>query len=227
MKFRQVVFLFVLVLLLVSCATGTNINEKNNDGSPIWTTEIPKSNKLLYGVGKAKLSTDKNSQDASYSLAVSDLAKQFSVRIDEATTYYSNDTNKLATTAYETIKITSVSLSVNGVVTEARWTAEDGTVWTLVSIKVKNLPKIYEEASNSYKKEQEEAIETIKAKLDSLLGQIGDQRDNDSLTLKAAAGKKANELQKEIKETLSSVDCEGVRDEIEKLLIADGYSLED
>ena len=227
MKFRQVVFLFVLVLLLVSCATGTNINEKNNDGSPIWTTEIPKSNKLLYGVGKAKLSTDKNSQDASYSLAVSDLAKQFSVRIDEATTYYSNDTNKLATTAYETIKITSVSLSVNGVVTEARWTAEDGTVWTLVSIKVKNLPKIYEEASNSYKKEQEEAIETIKAKLDSLLGQIGDQRDNDSLTLKAAAEKKANELQKEIKETLSSVDCEGVRDEIEKLLIADGYSLED
>jgi ElaB/YqjD/DUF883 family membrane-anchored ribosome-binding protein len=227
MKFRQVVFLLVLVLLLVSCATGTNINEKNNDGSPIWTTEIPKSNKLLYGVGKAKLTTDKNSQDASYSLAVSDLAKQISVRIDEATTYYSNDTNKLATTAYETIKITSVSLSVNGVVTEARWTAEDGTVWTLVSIKVKNLPKIYEEASNSYKKEQEEAIETIKAKLDALLSQIGDQSDNDSLTLKAAAEKKANELQKEIKETLSSVDCEGVRDEIEKLLIADGYSLED
>ena len=227
MKFRQVVFLLVLVLLLVSCATGTNINEKNNDGSPIWTTEIPKSNKLLYGVGKAKLSTDKNSQDASYSLAVSDLAKQISVRIDEATTYYSNDTNKLATAAYETIKVTSVSLSVNGVVTEARWTAEDGTVWTLVSIKVKNLPKIYEDASNSYKKEQEEAIETIKAKLDALLGQIGDQSDNDSLTLKAAAEKKANELQKEITETLASVDCEGVRDEIEKLLIADGYSLED
>lgn len=229
MKFGKVLFFLflILVLSLVSCSTGIIISEKNRDGSPIWTTEIPKSSKLLYGVGKAKLSNEKNSKDASYSIAVTDLAKQLSIRVEEATALYSNDINKSTQEAYENIKVTSVSFTLKGVVTEDRWTAKDGTVWTLVSIKVKNLPQMYEEASKAYMKEQEEEILDIREKLEKLIEQLGELKDEDSLIIKAAAEKKASTLEAEISETLSSVKCDSVRDAIEKSLIIDGYILED
>lgn len=214
-------------LFMVSCATGTDITRKNEDGSPVWTTEIPESNKLLYGVGKARLSNTANSQDASYATAASDLAKKITVRIDEATTVYSKDAETSAKNAYESIKIASVSLTLKGVVTEDRWMEEDGTVWTLVSVKVKNLPEMYEDSSRAFIKGQQDEIETIQKKLEALIVQLKDQDDADSLSLKAAAEKKASEMENEITYTLSSIKCDDIRDEIRKSLILDGYTLDE
>ena len=77
-KIKVFSLMLLAVLMLASCATGTDITQKNNDGSPIWTTVIPESNKLLYGVGSAKFSTEKNSRDASYSAAVGGLRSPIS-----------------------------------------------------------------------------------------------------------------------------------------------------
>ncbi len=228
MKFRIIVLsLLAALTLIISCASGTDITKKNEDGSPVWTTEIPKSSKLLYGVGKAKLSNTTNSQDAAYANASSDLARKISVRIDEATAVYSQDAESSTKNAYESIKIASVSLTLKGVVTEDRWIEKDGTVWTLVSVKVKNLPQMYEDSSRGFINGQNEEIENIQKKLDALIAQLGDATDAESLSLKSAAEKKASDLENEITSTLSSIRCDDVRDEIKKELVADGYSLDD
>ena len=228
MKFRIIMLSILAVsMLIVSCASGTDITKKNEDGSPIWTTEIPKSSKLLYGVGKAKLSNTTNSQDASYANASSDLAKKISVRIDEATSVYSQDAESSTKDAYESIKIASVSLTLKGVVTEDRWTESDGTVWTLVSVKVKNLPQMYEDSSRGFINVKNDEIEDIQKKLDALIAQLGDAQDAESLSLKSAAEKKASDLESEISHTLSSIKCDEVRDAIKDALIADGYTLDD
>ena len=219
--------LLVAMVLIVSCASGTDITKKNKDNSPIWTTEIPKSDKLLYGVGKAKLSNISNSQDAAYANATSDLAKKISVRIEEATSVYSQNAETSIKNVYESIKIASVSLTLKGVETEDKWVDEDGTVWILVSVKVKNLPQMYEDSSRVFINGQNEEIESIQKKLDALISQLGDATDAEALSLKSAAEKKASDLKSEITCTLSSIRCDDVRDVIRDELIADGYTLEE
>ncbi len=222
---RCCILILVLSLLALSCTTTKNVEGTNNDGSPVWTTKIPSSNKLLYGVGSAKLSTKHNSEDASYANASSNLARQLSLRVDEASVVYSNDAEKSTKEAYESIKKTSVSFTLMGVVTEERWTAEDGTVWTLLSVKIDNLPKMYEAAANTYIKEEEKKIEEINNKLNAVLEELKDQNDDDSLKLKAMYEAKAESLESEITTVIKSVDYPGVRREIEKKLAEDGYLL--
>lgn len=54
MRIRGITASVVLVLLLsFSYAPVTNINGKNEDGSPLWTTEMPLSNKHIYCVVSA------------------------------------------------------------------------------------------------------------------------------------------------------------------------------
>lgn len=226
MKRIHLIFALLLVLLLiVSCATGTDITKKNKDGSPIWVTEIPVSNKLFYGVGRSKLSNLKNSQDASYADATSDLAKKLNVRIDEASSTYSNDTEGVVLDAYESIKIMTVSFTMKGVVLEDRWVAEDGTVWTLVSLKIKNLPEMYEEAAKNYAMEQEAKKNSALKKLEDLLAEIGETENEETLTLIKLASEKANSIVEEIDIALASVDTDGVKGKIGESLIADGFDL--
>lgn len=225
MKIKSIALLMVFVLLLsVSCATVTNINEKNDDGSPIWTKEIPVSNKLVYGVGSARLSTEQNSRDASYANAASSLARQISLIVDEATVVYSSESTGTTKDAYESIKQTAVSFTLKGVKTEARWTAEDGTVWTLLSVKIKDLPDMYNDAANTYIKEQKNEIAAIEKKLESLLNELKDSTDDDALKLKLAAESKASQLVDEIEVRISGINYEGVSSEIEKKLIEKGYT---
>lgn len=224
-RIHLVIALLLVFLFIVSCATGTDITKKNKDGSPIWVTEIPVSNKLVYGVGRSKLSNLKNSQDASYADATSDLAKKLNIRIDEASSTYSNDTEGVVLDAYESIKIMTVSFTMKGVVLEDRWVAEDGTVWTLVSLKIKNLPEMYEEAAKNYAMEQEAKKNSALKKLEDLLAEIGETENEETLTLIKLASEKANSIVEEIDIALASVDTDGVKGKIGESLIADGFDL--
>ncbi|MCQ2412001.1 MAG: LPP20 family lipoprotein [Sphaerochaetaceae bacterium] len=149
MKRFVLAFLAALMLLaLVSCATGTDITQKNRDGSPIWTTEIPSSNRYLYGVGKAKLLGESSSQMAADANARLDLARQIRVNLKENLSSYYSESGASTMEAMEQVMVQTVDLAMNKVVVEQRWTAKDGTVWSLVSFKSKDLPALYKDAAN-------------------------------------------------------------------------------
>lgn len=214
-------------ILIMSCATGTDISRTNKDGSPIWVSEIPTSNRLIYGIGKAKYSSNANSQDASYANACSDLAKKVNMKIDSATAVYSNEASDLTKDSYENIKVLTVSLTMKGVVTEDRWTEEDGTVWTLVSYKIKDLPKLYSDAANDYIIQQEAKKEETRNKLAILLADIGDSKDADTLYRKEYAEKIANEIISEIEMATKDLNISRVESRIESDLKQEGFILED
>ena len=140
----------VVVLGLVSCASF--INKKNKDGSPIWTTEIPNNTKEYYGVGKARLSSDVNSEKASLANAIADLAGKFQVTVRECTAVYTSDAEQYIVDAYERILIMSTSFTLTEVTREQEWIAPDGTVWFLVSMKASHLKDLYELSANSFLK---------------------------------------------------------------------------
>lgn len=217
----------LLVALALSCSTGTDISKTNKDGSPIWTTEIPKSSKLIYGIGKAKFTSKANSQDASYANACSDLAKKISMKIDSATAVYSNEASAMTKESYENIKVLTVSLTMKGVITEDRWADEDGTIWTLVSYKIKNLPELYSDAANDYIIQQEAKKEETRNKLAILLADIGDSKDADTLYRKEYAEKIANEIISEIEMATKDLNISGVESRIESDLKQEGFILED
>lgn len=148
---KVIILLLASISLLFSCATGTDITAKNKDGSPIWVTTIPESTRLYYGVGSAKLSNFQNSQSASDTTAKSDLAKRLETTIKEATGVYSNDAMGTVIQAYEKITMEVVTVTMRGVNVEQRWTAADGTVWSLVSFPIKNVDKNMALEANNYK----------------------------------------------------------------------------
>ena len=151
MKIRVLGIVLVLALVLSSCATETDINEKNEDGSPIWTTIVPQSNRYVYGVGSAKLQTEQNSRTAADANARADLSRKLQVMMSDAVATYSNDSEGQMLSAFERITVQTVSISIRGIKTEQRWTAPDGTVWSLVSVSVKDLDDIYELEANEYR----------------------------------------------------------------------------
>lgn len=226
-KIKFIAIAALVLLTFVSCATGTNIKEKNEDGSPIWTTVIPESNRLLYGVGSAKFSNDKNSSDASYSAAVTDLARKISVRIKDASSAYSSDADSNVLSAYENIRTLTVNVTLKGVKTVERWKAEDGTVWTLVSFEIKKLPEIYSDAANTWKAQQEEKKLSILNKLVLLQGNLDGRSDEKAIEMNALAEQRANEMVFEIDQTLAGVREEEIAETIRANLLADGYSYEE
>ncbi len=137
--------LLVLVGLLASC--GTNLNKKNVDGSPIWTTIIPSSSRQIYGVGKAKLTLDANSEQAADTVARSNLSKKIESTMKEFNTQYTMDTEGKTAQAYEQLIVETVNLTLRKVTVEQRWRAPDGTVWSLVSFPTKELPTVYSETA--------------------------------------------------------------------------------
>lgn len=220
-------FLIVLLALLMlsSCATGTDIKKKNADGSPIWTTEIPKSSKYIYGVGKAKLLIASNSEAAADAAARSDLALKINVNIKDALASYTNEAADGVVTAYETILVQSVNLTMKNVVVEERWTAPDGTVWSLVSFKVKDLPSLYSDAANDYLNQLEEKKANTQSKLLSLLSEISKSGDDDAAEMKTLAEEKADEIVTEVVEIEKSINVDDITKEIEKYLSESGYTL--
>lgn len=147
-RFLLVLLTVLMLLTLSSCATGTDLKKRNRDGSPIWTTEIPSSNRYLYGVGKAKLLGESSSQAAADANARVDLARKIRVNLkDNLSTYYS-ESGATVTEAMEQVMVQTVDLAMNKVVVEQRWTAKDGTVWSLVSFRTKDLPSLYKDVSN-------------------------------------------------------------------------------
>lgn len=147
-RFLLVLLMALMLFALCSCATGTDLTKKNRDGSPIWTTEIPSSNRYLYGVGKAKLLGESSSQVAADANARVDLAKKIRVNVkDNFSSYYSESGDNIAE-AMEQVMVQTVDLAMNRIVVEQRWTAKDGTVWTLVSVRTKDLPALYKDAAN-------------------------------------------------------------------------------
>lgn len=222
-KIKIVSLMLLVALMLASCATGTDITQKNNDGSPIWTTVIPESNKLLYGVGSAKFSTEKNSRDASYSAAVADLARKVSVRIQDASSAYSSDADSELLTAYENVRTLTVNVTLKGVKTVDRWKAEDGTVWTLVSLEAKRLPEIYSDAANSWKAQQEEKKLNIMNKLVALQESLGDRNDDKAVEIRSLAEERAGEMIVEIEQLMSAMHFNEITENITTDLAKDGY----
>lgn len=222
-KIKVFSLMLLAVLMLASCATGTDITQKNNDGSPIWTTVIPESNKLLYGVGSAKFSTEKNSRDASYSAAVADLARKVSVRIQDASSAYSSDADSELLTAYENVRTLTVNVTLKGVKTVDRWKAEDGTVWTLVSLEAKRLPEIYSDAANSWKAQQEEKKLSIMNKLVALKESLGDRNDDKAVEIRSLAEERAGEMIVEIEQLMSAMHFNEITENITADLARDGY----
>ena len=222
-KIKVFSLMLLAALMLASCATGTDITQKNNDGSPIWTTVIPESNKLLYGVGSAKFSTEKNSRDASYSAAVADLARKVSVRIQDASSAYSSDADSELLTAYENVRTLTVNVTLKGVKTVDRWKAEDGTVWTLVSLEAKRLPEIYSDAANSWKAQQEEKKLSIMNKLVALKESLGDRNDDKAVEIRSLAEERAGEMIVEIEQLMSAMHFNEITENITTDLAKDGY----
>ena len=222
-KIKVFSLMLLAVLMLASCATGTDITQKNNDGSPIWTTVIPESNKLLYGVGSAKFSTEKNSRDASYSAAVADLARKVSVRIQDASSAYSSDADSELLTAYENVRTLTVNVTLKGVKTVDRWKAEDGTVWTQVSLEAKRLPEIYSDAANSWKAQQEEKKLSIMNKLVALKESLGDRNDDKAVEIRSLAEERAGEMIVEIEQLMSAMHFNEITENITADLARDGY----
>ena len=223
-KIKMVSLMLLAALMLASCATGTDITQKNNDGSPIWTTVIPESNKLLYGVGSAKFSTEKNSRDASYSAAVADLARKVSVRIQDASSAYSSDADSELLTAYENVRTLTVNVTLKGVKTVDRWKAEDGTVWTLVSLEAKRLPEIYSDAANSWKAQQEEKKLSIMNKLVALKENLGDRNDDKAVEIRSLAEERSSEMILEIEQLMAGMHFSEITENIKTELARDGYN---
>lgn len=217
----------LILALLCCCATGTDVSKKNKDGSPIWTSEIPSSNKYLYGVGKAKLTIDSNSQQAADAAARADLALKVSVNIKDALSIYSNEASDVVVSAYETLILQSVNLTMKKVVVEQRWTASDGTAWSLVSFRVKDLPDLYADAANDYLNQLEERRVSTQEKLAELLAELKDFTDADALALKKLAQEKADPIISEIDEIERSLDISSQIIEIAQYLLANGFELED
>lgn len=224
-KINLLLIALIVLVFVTSCATGTDIKKKNADGSPIWTTEIPTSSKYLYGVGKAKLLMDSNSQAAADAAARSDLALKINVNIKDALASYSNEASQAVVTAYETLLVQSVNLTMKNVVVEQRWTASDGTVWSLVSFKVKDLPSLYKDAANDYLNQLEEKKINTQQKLVALLEELGESQESDVVEMKRLAQEKVDAIVNEVVEIETSINSEALEKELDKYLTEHGYNL--
>lgn len=155
---RVMLVVVVVSLVLVSCATP----KTNKDGSPYWTTHVPKSSRTYhYEVGSAKRSTSYLSQIAAESAARDAIGRWASTSVDAAFTTFIEEAgealkDKQLLEVIQSLSVQTVDIALRGVAIEERYTAPDGTVWVLASYPVKNLKDAY--------KAQAEAMEEKLAK---------------------------------------------------------------
>ena len=214
--------IMTLVLLLASCATETDIDAVNEDGSPVWTTVVPESNKYVYGVGRAKLSNNVNSTNSADAAARADLARKLQSTIKDATVNYTADSEGVLLNAYEQITMQVVDFTIQGVKTEQHWTAPDGTVWSLVSIEAKSLDDQYALAANDYLNKIEEQKADTQDKLATLLATLA-QSEEDTSAVRAEAEKQAASLIADYDTQLDGVDVEALASAIDAYTTSLGY----
>ena len=173
-------------------------------GAPSWVMSAPeKSRELIYGVGRAKLTMEKHSSDASYGFALSDLVSRLYPIIDEATVEYVTDNTH---EAYEKIKLAATSTLVSKALKDEVWTSSDGTVWTLVSVPVSDFPSLYEETAEEYIVSLEEKRVTTLEKLDDLIVSLGVEESDVSITLSSEALLLKEKAEKKADEIISIID---------------------
>lgn len=220
--FKKLILALMALVLLASCATETDIDAVNDDGSPIWTTIVPESNKFVYGVGRAKLSTEANSTNSAEANARADLARKLQSTIKEATTNYTIDTEGELRNAYEQITMQVVNFTIQGVKTEQHWTAPDGTVWALVSIEAKSLDDQYALAANDYLNQIEKQKADTESKLADLLATL-EEKEEDTTAIKEEAQKQASRLIAEYDNQLKGINVEALAAAIDAYTTSLGY----
>lgn len=220
--FKKLILALMALMLLASCATETDIDAVNDDGSPIWTTIVPESNKFVYGVGRAKLSTEANSTNLAEANARADLARKLQSTIKEATTNYTIDTEGELRNAYEQITMQVVNFTIQGVKTEQHWTAPDGTVWALVSIEAKSLDDQYALAANDYLNQIEKQKADTESKLADLLATL-EEKEEDTTAIKEEAQKQASRLIAEYDNQLKGINVEALAKAIDTYTTSLGY----
>jgi len=157
---KTLLVLLALNLLLVSCTTTPKANP---DGSPYWTTHIPKNTRTLhYEVGSAKQSTVQLSQLRAESAAKDAIARWASTSVDSALVSFVEEAGEVLRTkqmleVLQNLSVQTVSIALRGVSVEERYTAPDGTVWVLASYPVKNL-------KDAYKLQAEALVQKIELK---------------------------------------------------------------
>ena len=183
----------------------------STDGRPSWVDDIPSKWGRVCGVGEARLSTSHNSRMASEAAARADLARRLEVSIDEAVATYVNDSHSRILNAYEEITIQTVDLSIRNIRLDERWTDEDGTVWTLVSIPSSDVDDIFALAANDYRSRLEERRLDIEARYMALLEELA--AASDSAEAEAIAGAALDYISDEIStidEILSGISDEDI-----------------
>ncbi len=171
--------IIALSLVMLSCVS--------TDGRPSWVDDIPSKWGRVCGVGEARLSTSHNSRMASEAAARADLARRLEVSIDEAVATYVNDSHSRILNAYEEITIQTVDLSIRNIRLDERWTDEDGTVWTLVSIPSSDVDDIFAMAANDYRSKLEERRLDIEARYMALLEELSSSASADAEAIAKAA----------------------------------------
>lgn len=176
------------------------------------------------------MTNEKNSRDASYGVALTDLVAKLFPVIEEAIAPYSSD---MTVEAYRKITTAATSAIVSKAAREDGWTSPDGTVWTLVSSDVRDFPSLFEQACDEYIQALEEKRMATLEKLDSLIASLEVEKNSDgaviltpdAILLKEKAEKKADEIISEIDRVESSLRIEEVVKRIRSGLQKRGYAV--
>lgn len=220
---KKIILILLALSLIVSCAsTETDIDAVNEDGSPVWVTDVPESRKFIYGVGSAKLSNDNNSQNSADARARADLARKLQATIQEATVNYTNDAEGSLLNAYEQLTMQMVNFTVHGIKIEQRWKAPDGTIWSLVSIEAKTLDDQYALAANDYLNQLEAKKVETDNKLADLLAELS-AIEGDTTAIRDEAIRVANSQIAEYDVALNGIDAGALASAIDAYTTAMGY----
>jgi len=163
----QMLVIIFVALLLVGCV---NLDKKNADGSPAWTTEVPHAPGVYYSVGEARLSSVQTSSIRAEAGARDAIARWASTNVNGAVSTYTEEGGEALRDSQvlemlEYLSVQTVSISLRGVEKEAQWIAEDGTVWVLMSYPVKNLKEAYRlQAEALERKLEEKKIDALSSK---------------------------------------------------------------
>lgn len=159
--------LISLSLILVGCSTTP---KDNPDGSPYWTTHVPKNTMSLhYEVGSAKQSTPQLSQLRAESAAKDAIGRWASTSVDSALVTFVEEAGEVLRTkqvleVLQNLSVQTVEIALRGVAIEERYIASDGTVWVLASYPVKNLKDAYKLQAEALAQK----VELKKAEADAL-----------------------------------------------------------
>ena len=162
------------------------------------------------------MTNEKNSADASYGLALTQLSSYITPFIDDASSSVSTEETA---EAYETIKSSAVNAALLGIKKEEVYVSSDGTVWTLVSVSVGKLPSLYASAAEEYVVTLEEKRVTTEEKLEDLLKSIEVNSDeNEELTLSSEAVALKEKAEAKAAEIIAGIDSLEKNLETEKIV---------